>query len=308
MPTLFRTLIVISISLFSSLVFATDYPLTVTDGMGNTITLQKAPERISSKTLFTDEIFSEILSPSKLSSISDIANDANFSNIADKLPKGVALMGLNVEQILSNYPDIVFAANWSDSGVVEQIKQAGITVYLVNTPFTIEAIQAEIEKISQIVDATEQGEQLLANMNQNMAALNTKIQDIKNAELVALDYNTWGTSSGVDSTWHALVTAAGIENAAARFEQGSYGQVTMSKELILEINPDILFLPGWIYGDDKGAEQFMNSVKNDPALKDVAAVKNNRIYAVPENLRGTYSQYIADTLAYVVNKVHSDIE
>jgi iron complex transport system substrate-binding protein len=308
MPTLFRAIALVIFSLTSTFLFATDYPLTVVDGMGNSLVLQKAPLRISSKTLFTDEIFSEILDPTQLTSISDIANDANFSNIADSLPEGVSLYGLNVEHILANSPDIVFAANWSDAAIIEQLKQAGVVIYLVNTPFTFEAIQAEILKIAHIVNATEAGEQLIADMNAKISALDDKTTEIKERKLVALDYNTWGTSSGVDSTWNALLTNTGIINAAAQYEQGSYGQVTMSKELILVINPDILFLPGWIYGDEKGAEQFLASVKNDPALKSVKAIQNNRIYAIPENLRGTYSQYIADTLTFVVNQVHDGLD
>lgn len=308
MPTLFRAIALVIFSFTSTFLFATDYPLTVVDGMGNTLVLQKAPLRISSKTLFTDEIFSEILEPKQLTSISDIANEANFSNIANNLPEGVSLFGLNVEHILANSPDIVFAANWSDAAIVEQLKQAGVVIYLVDTPFTFDAIQTEILKIAHIVNATEAGEQLIAEMNAKIAALDDKTAEIKERKLVALDYNTWGTSSGVDSTWNALLTNAGIINAAAQYEQGAYGQVTMSKELILVINPDILFLPGWIYGDEKGAEQFLASVKNDPALKSVKAIQNNRIYAIPESLRGTYSQYIADTLTFVVNQVHDGLD
>jgi iron complex transport system substrate-binding protein len=307
MPTLFRAIAVLVSILFSSTLYATEYPLTLVDGMGNTMVLEQAPQKISSKTLFTDEILIEILNTNRLMSISDIASDANFSNIANKLPEGVQQLSLNVEQILANGPDIVFAANWSDAGVVEQLKQSGILVYLVDTPFTIEDIQAEIIKIAYIVDAEEAGQQLITDMNNQFAALSDKVTAIRASKVVALDYNTWGTASGVDTTWNALLERAGIVNAAANFEQGSYGQVTMSKELILDINPDVLFLPGWIYGDEEGANKFMATVKNDPALQGVKAIQNNRIYAIPENLRGTYSQYITDTVSYVVNQVYSGI-
>ncbi|WP_411743657.1 ABC transporter substrate-binding protein [Reinekea sp.] len=308
MPTLFRAIALVIFSFSCTSLLATEYPLTIVDGMGNTIVLQKAPSRISSKTLFTDEIFNEILEPKQLTSISDIAKEANFSNIAHNLPKGVPLYGLNVEQILANSPDILFAANWSDVAIIEQLKQAGIIVYLVDTPFTFEAIQAEILKIANIVNETDAGEQLIATMNTKIAALDNKITKIADQKLVAIDYNTWGTSSGVDTTWNALLTSAGIMNAAAQYEQGTYGQVTMSKELILVINPDILFLPGWIYGDASGAENFLATVKNDPALQSVKAIKNNHIYPIPENLRGTYSQYIADTLTFVVDQVSEGLD
>ncbi|EAR07485.1 ABC transporter substrate-binding protein [Reinekea blandensis] len=308
MPTLIRLITIALMALLAAPLWAdTTYPLTVRDGMDHALTLRDAPDRVSSKTLFTDEILLDLIDPERLSSLTNIAADEHYSNVADHLPAGVPLLDLNVEAILNNYPDLVFAANWSDAGIVEQLRQAGISVYLVNTPFTLEQIQAEIRKIGRLVDAETRAEQLIESMNADLAALADAHEQIRAANLTALDYNSWGTASGVDTTWQAVLDATGLINGTQAFEQGAFGQVSMSKELIVDINPDVLFLPGWIYGESDGADAFYHQVINDPALSEVKAIQTGRVYPVPEHLRGTYSQYIIDTIEYVTSQVQQDL-
>ncbi|MDX1473332.1 MAG: ABC transporter substrate-binding protein [Reinekea sp.] len=309
MPHFLKAAAFFAAATLTTLCFAqTQYPLTIQDGMGQEITLTSAPKTISSKTLFTDEILLNLLDASRLSSLTNFASDDNFSNIAEKLPAGVPLLDFNVEAIIGNYPDIVFAANWSDAGKVEQLKQAGIQVYLVNTPNTLEGIEAEILKLGMLLNVAEEAEQLVAAMHSRLESYQSKVSIIAKQQWVALDYNSWGTASGVDTTWNAVLTNAGIINGSAEYEQGAYGQVPMSKELIVEIDPDILFLPGWIYGESDAASSFYNQVANDPALSTVTAIKQGRVYQIPENLRGTYSQYIVDTIGYVVESVADAVE
>lgn len=308
MHRLFNALSVIFTLCVTSFLFAeTQYPLTTTDGMGQEITLSKAPKTISSKTLFTDEIFLSMLDASRISSLTNYANEPNYSNITNRIPAQMPLLDFNVEAIIGHYPDIVFAANWSDAGKVEQLKQAGIAVYLVNTPFTIEGIKAEITKLGHLLNAQDGAAAVIETMESQLSTYQQKVSDIKTQNWVALDYNSWGTSSGVNTTWQAVLDSAGIVNASATYEQGAFGQVAMSKELIVDINPDILFLPGWIYGEDSAASAFYQQVITDPALQNVKAIKQGRVYQIPENLRGTYSQYIANTVGYVVDVVHASI-
>ncbi|WP_320822847.1 ABC transporter substrate-binding protein [Reinekea sp.] len=285
----------------------TAYPITRLDGMGQTLTLDRQPQKISSKTLFTDEVLTAILEPERLSSITSLASDANFSNIADQLPVGLAQLDFYVEPILNNYPDLVFAANWSEVNKVAQLRQAGIPVYLVDTPFTLAAIEAEIAKLGELLNRTDQASALIASMHRDLALLTDQKTAIAAQQWVALDYNSWGTASGVNTTWQAILDAVGLINGSAAYEQGDFGQVAMSKELIVEIDPDILFLPAEAEGDNSAGDSFYQQVIHDPALADVTAVKNRRIYPIPAALRGTYSQYIVRTITYVTERLSRDL-
>lgn len=297
-----RSLFILFAASISVQSYAANYPMTVTDGLGNEITLSQAPTKIASLTLFTDEVFLDLVDHSRLSHMTNLASDPTYSNISEKVPTTAKLIDLNVEVLVSDYPDIIFAANWSDAATVKQLKDAGMVVYLVSTPFTMKDIQAEITKLGSILDSEKNARKIITIMDQKLQQAKS---DIKYRAFTTLDYSTWGTSSGKNSTYNAILTSAGLLNGVAEFEADNYGQVPMSKELLLELNPEVLFLPSFVWGDVEGANNFKSEVVNDAALSDVNAILHQRIIQLPESLRGTYSQYIADSVTLVVKQLNA---
>ncbi|MUK69243.1 ABC transporter substrate-binding protein [Aliivibrio fischeri] len=288
-------IIVFSLLLSWSTMAETTYPLHVVDGLGNTVILEKAPTKISSKTLFTDAILLELVNEEALSSLTDLANNPNYSAIKDILPKSVPLLALNVEMIIANRPDLVFAANWSDASKLAIIESAGIPVYRIQTPNTLKEIEAEILRLGDIVNQRPAAELVINKMEKRLQ----RELIIPSYKLTALDYNPWGTSSGQDSTWDEVLKQANLNNAIEGLVSDKYGQVPVSKEMVIALNPDILFIPAWVYGDEKGADKFKQDVLSDPSLQSVKAIKNGRVYQMPHVLRSVYSQYIIDAILFV---------
>ena len=122
----------------------TNYPLTVQDGLGTEVVFHEPPSSVSSLTLFSDELLLELLPVEQISSMTFLANDPVYSNIAAKIPASVSLLDLNVEALVGMYPDLVIAANWSEAAKISQLRNAGIPVYLINTPVTLEQVVDEI--------------------------------------------------------------------------------------------------------------------------------------------------------------------
>ncbi|OCH21195.1 ABC transporter substrate-binding protein [Aliivibrio logei] len=288
-------LITLSLFLSFSSMADTIYPLSLTDGLGNQVIIEKEPIKISSKTLFTDAVLLELVNNNRLSSLTDLADNPNYSAVKDILPKSVPLLALNVEMIIANRPDIVFAANWSDASKLAIIESAGIPVYRIQTPKTIAEIEAEILRVGDIVNRRDAAEKVIEMMH---SRLRNHLIHPKKA-LKALDYNPWGTSSGQDSTWDEVLEQAGLENAIEGLVSDKYGQVPVSKEMVIVLNPDVLFIPAWVYGDDNGAEQFRQTILSDPSLQSVTAIKEGRVYQMPHVLKSVYSQYIIDAILFV---------
>ncbi|MBB1313741.1 MULTISPECIES: ABC transporter substrate-binding protein [Aliivibrio] len=288
-------LITFSLFLSFSSMADTIYPLSLTDGLGNQVIIEKEPIKISSKTLFTDAVLLELVDNNRLSSLTDLADNPNYSAVKDILPKSVPLLALNVEMIIANRPDIVFVANWSDASKLAIIESAGIPVYRIQTPKTIAEIEAEILRVGDIVNRRDAAEKVIEMMH---SRLRNHLIHPKKA-LKALDYNPWGTSSGQDSTWDEVLEQAGLENAIEGLVSDKYGQVPVSKEMVIVLNPDVLFIPAWVYGDDNGAEQFRQAILSDPSLQSVTAIKEGRVYQMPHVLRSVYSQYIIDAILFV---------
>ncbi|WP_063655196.1 ABC transporter substrate-binding protein [Aliivibrio fischeri] len=296
-------IIVFSLLLSWSTMAETTYPLHVVDGLGNTVILDKAPTKISSKTLFTDAVLLELVDKEQLSSLTDLANNPNYSAIKDILPKSIALLALNVEMIIANRPDIVFAANWSDASKLAIIESAGIPVYRIQTPNTLKEIQTEILQVGDIVNRRPAAERVIEDMQQRLQ------QEVilPKKRLTALDYNPWGTSSGQDSTWDEVLKQANLNNAIEGLVSDKYGQVPVSKEMVIALNPDILFIPAWVYGDEKGADKFKQDVLSDPSLQSVNAIKEGRVYQMPHVLRSVYSQYIIDAILFVNHSAYKKL-
>lgn len=279
------------------------YPLSLIDGLGNKVTIKKEPQKISSKTLFTDAVLLELVDDSLLSSLTDLANNPNYSAVKDILPTSVPLLALNVEMIIANRPDIVFAANWSDASKLAIIESAGIPVYRIQTPKTVAEIESEIVRVGEIVNQQDAAQKVIDKMHSRLDQALIK----PTKKLVALDYNPWGTSSGQDSTWDEVLKQADLDNAIEGLVSDKYGQVPVSKEMVIVLNPDVLFIPAWVYGDDNGAEQFKQEVLSDPSLQSVTAIKEGRVYQMPHVLRSVYSQYIIDAVLFVNHSAYKKL-
>ncbi len=273
----------------------TGSPVTYIDDLGTEVTLQKTPQTVISLSLFSDEVLMELLSVERFPAVSTMAVDPNYSNVAEKAAGITPVIDFNVETIIELYPDLVIAANWSEAEKIAQLRQAGIAVYQIDTPFDIAGIKAAILRLGELTGSMEAAEKLNAELDRQLEELAEKTASLKQSErLSAVDYNSWGTANGSDTTWNLILSLAGIENAAAAYDAGDFGQVPLSKEVLLEADPDIMFLPSYIWGEEGASDAFYRQVITDPALGSVNAVAQGRVYIFPERLKNSYSHYLVE--------------
>jgi iron complex transport system substrate-binding protein len=276
------------------------YPLETADEAGSTLRLQRRPERIISLTSFTDDILVDLVDHRRLVGLTKFSEDRTVSNVADKISDIPKRLTVNVEVILSLQPDLVFVANWTGADKVTQLRDAGVPVYLVGTALTVPSIQEKIRTIGRLVDARQQAEAMIEQMDRRLAAVEEAVSSIPEGErLTVMDYATWGSSQGSGSSWDEVIRLAGLTNAVGGFASDEWGQVPLSKEKILELDPDLLILPGWVYGDPAGADAFFKRMLEDPALHGLSAVRERRVYQMPEGLKSATSQYIVDAVEYL---------
>ncbi len=85
------------------------------------------------------------------------------------------------------------------------------------------------------------------------------------------------------------------------------GQVPVSRETLLELDPDILILPGWVYGDPNGAASNYKQTTGDPALREMKAVRNNRVYMMPEQIKASTSHYLVDAVEWLAATAYPEL-
>ena len=283
----------------------TRYPLTVADDSGTAVTLPSRPKRIISLTLPTDEILLSLVDASRILAVTTLAADPGISNVSAQASRIPHTMTLSVEPIIAMHPDLVFTASWSDLGAVSQLREAGVPVYLIASATTVAAVEQVIRRCALLTGESQKGAALVAHMEEMIAAVEKKTASIpREKRLSVLDYTTFGASMGRGSSWDDIVRLAGLVNAAAAIVSDGWGQVPVSTEKLLTVDPDILILPGWVYGDPHGAAAFFNRVVTDPALRGLSAVKAGRVYMMPENLRACTSQYIADAVQWLARTAY----
>jgi len=270
------------------------WPQAVRDDMGTALDIAKKPERIVSVTLPTDEILLALVEKRRLTAVTGFSQDSAVSNIAAQVSDvPVKLSQLNVEVIVSLKPDIVFVADWSDASSVRQLRDAGLTVYQFKSPLTVKQIQAGIARIAAAVGEEGKGRALVQWMDGKLSAVASRLAGLPPGKrLAVMDYNTWSSSMGRGSSWDEIVRLAGLENAVAGLSADQYGAVPISKEKLLELDPDILILPGWVYGDPAGADSFFSTIVEDPALRQMKAVREGRTHRIAERAKSSTSQYI----------------
>jgi len=276
------------------------FPLETEDDTGYTVRLERKPQRIISLTVFTDDILLDLVDHSRLIGVTHFSEDPAISNVVDKIADIPHKLTMNVEVILSLQPDLVFVANWSQADVVAQLRDAGIPVFLIATGLTIPAIQEKIRIVAQLVEATEAAEAMIGRMDERLSAVRSKLSVLPRTQRrTVLDYASWGSAQGAGSSWDEIIRHAGLINAAGEFPADEWGQVPLSKEKILELDPDLFILPGWVYGDPAGADAFYEQTVGDPALKGMTAIREGRVYRMPEGLKAATSQYIVDAVEYL---------
>jgi iron complex transport system substrate-binding protein len=141
---------------------------------------------------------------------------------------------------------------------------------------------------------------MIGGMVERLSAVRSKVSVLPEAQRrTVMDYATWGSAQGAGSSWDEIIRQAGLINAAGEFPADEWGQVPLSKEKILELDPDLLVLPGWVYGDPGGADAFYRQTTEDPAMQGLTAVREGRVYQMPEGLKAATSQYIVDAVEYL---------
>ncbi|KOS64415.1 ABC transporter substrate-binding protein [Lysinibacillus agricola] len=189
------------------------------------------------------------------------------------------------EQIIDAEADFLYGG-WKSAfgekgvGTQEELETLGIHSYLHTassmTKPTLEDIFADIRNIAKIFRVEDRGEALIAQMTKDVEAVRAKLpQDGENLRVLVFDSGDKDVFTAGQNFMNELVTIAGGKNIFGDVESG---WTTVSKEDAVERDPEVVVVVD--YGETT-AEEKINFLKNDPALKEMEAVKNERFVILP---------------------------
>ena len=257
----------------------------VIENFGVTTTYDKVPERIVPLSYDAAQILVALGLEDKIVGVAT-AEDC-LPEYQDKLSKlKVIVEGTpTFEVLLAEKPDFVYATVYSFGkyGVapVEDFQKEKINFYCINGTYSAEPkfsdIYKDIEDLGRIFKKEDEAAKLIKN-------LKAREEDLK-ANVKQTDVKIMAFDSGDKA---ALTSGKGIEDEMIKLAGGNniFGDLNnafeeVSFEEVAKRNPDIIIIHSYDVGNTTGTtEEKIESLKKNPALENVTAIKNNNFVVV----------------------------
>ena len=261
----------------------------------------KKYNHIVSLTLSGDEMLLGLVPENRIAGLSGKINeDKEISNIVDKAKKFPKVEG-NEEVLMSLEPDLIIVADWLSKRITDIGAITGAKVYFYKTPNSYEEQKKLIRDLANLVEEKENGEKLIKNMDDRLKALQNKItKNYKGAKPRILMYTSFGTTSGKNTTFNDMVKLINGVNVVA--EAGVDRFKDISKEKIIELNPDIIIVP--IAKKYDNVDKISKLFFEDPSFKNVKAIKNKKVYFIQYKDITPTSQYMINSIEELVKVVY----
>jgi iron complex transport system substrate-binding protein len=263
----------------------TPFPRSLTDALGNRLTIPSPPQRIISQTLGTDEILFAICPSSRIVGLSTLARDESYSNVLKEARASSAPPSTGAEQVLSLKPDLIFVASYSRAEVVEMLRVSHAPIFRFSNFDHLEDVKTNVRIVGRAIGEDAAAERLIADMDRRLAALATRVKPGPKPRVMT--YSADGYTAGANTLFDDAIRAVGAVNVSAEHICG-FGRV--SAEQVLQWNPDVI-----ISEFKPGQDQVVrDALKRNAAIAATRAVREGRVVTIPARLFEAASQHVID--------------
>lgn len=278
------------------------FPVKIKDAAGNEITIKQAPKRIVSLIPSNTEIAYDLNLGKEVVGVSYFDNYP--ADVSKKEKVGDA-QKVNTEKIIGLKPDLVLAheSSLNSSGdSLEQLKNAGITVVVINDAETFDAVYQSIEMIGKATGKTKEADDTIAKMKETIAAVKEKAKTIPSNKQKKVyvevspspDIYTAGKGTFIDEILHDI----GAKNAAADLK----GWAKISEEAAVKLNPDTIVTTYGYYIKDP-----VKQVSGRKGWENVSAVKKKEIVDVNSDQVTRPGPRLAEGVEELAKVIYPDI-
>ena len=275
---------------------------TITDAVGNEVTLPAKPQRIVSMTLGTDELLMDLVPTDRIAALTYLSDDSGISHISER--SGAVehkIRGTSAEAILALHPDLILIGDWWKLEFLATFRDMGIPVYVYKTPYTVDDVEKMIVEVAGAVGEEERGQALREEYHRRIEKVQRMAAREKQCSVLAIA-GAGGAAYGTKgSMYDDMCRYAGIYNVLRDITAN--GNTRVSKEIIIEKNPDVILLPAWTTAgmeDVPSREELLS----DPALATVEAIREGRIVSVSGRTLYCVSHYVADGIEELATAVY----
>jgi len=292
----FVTLLVVSVACARATPTPAPSAIALTDDAGRTVEIIEAPQRLVSFAPSNTEILFALGLGDRVVGVTDFCDYPEEAKAIEK----VGGIEPNLEKVVSLDPDLVLAIG-GNLDLVSKLEGLGITV-LVLDPSDLEGIYRDIELVGQAAGVEERAEALVAEMRKRVEAITAKTEGLASRPKVFYELDATDPSKPYTpgpGSWHDdFIKLAGGINVAA---DAKMQWVQLSTEEIIAQDPEIIILGDANYGVT--AEM----VRERPGWGVIAAVRNDRIYPIDDNLISRPGPRVIDGLEALAKIIHPEL-
>ena len=275
------------------------------DDLGGQVSLARPAQRVVS------------LSPNLTESMYAIGADDLLVGVTDfcKYPPPVAakpkiggIINPVLERVVALKPDLVLAARGNDPQFLKRLRDMKIEVAGFD-PQSIDDVVALLGKLGRVCGREDASAKAVAALNQRLASIKAGVKPPAGAPPRVLFILEWqplfvaGPKSFVADMIRmggGVNLATGANLAAGANADSPWPQV--SAESMIALDPQIIIFAK-MQGAGVDTAKVIAGMRKDAAWKNVSAVKNNRIYAVDDDLVTIPGPRLVDGIEQVVDVV-----
>jgi iron complex transport system substrate-binding protein len=256
--------------------------VSIKDDMGRTVNLTKKPERI----VVTSASF---LEPLEAVDGADLVvgrpdSKTKMPAYAKSLPSVGKVYQVDAEKIIACNPDLVIVNKGMNEKLVDTLESNGIKTLVLDMK-SYEDVKREVGILAQVTGAKDKGDALVADMDAKIQAVRDKIPQDKRRVSV-IHSTSQGLSVQLDgSIAGSIAKMLGWDNVAAGTTplENNPDAAPYSLETLVSQNPELLFVTSM--GELSTIKSEMDeTMKTNPAWQSVDAVKQGRVYYLPQDL------------------------
>lgn len=268
-------MIVVLLSVFASAL--ADYPVTVVDQAGRTVTIEAAPEKLVSGYYISTGALIALDADARLVGIEAKAGSRPIYRLAApallELPSVGTAKQFDLETCAALEPDLVILPK-KLADVADTLADLGITALVVN-PEDGALLADMIGMLAAALDVQEQGDALLAAMDAVTAALTEQLADCERPSVYLAGNSSLLSTAGPAMYQHSLIELAGGVNVAAGLTDAYWANIDY--EQLLAWDPACIILAS-------DASYTVADVLADAALAECTAVREGRVYQLPGSI------------------------
>lgn len=265
------------------------FPFTEEDMTGTEVTIDEPAEEVVLLDAASSQTFWEIGADDRVVGMPVEDWTAYLDGYEDKtdVTDGQTVL---VERVIELEPDLVIAPNFADEDTVEQLRDAGLTVYQLEFEESFEEIYAKTELFGHFVGDCDAATTTVDEMQTEIEEIRTAVEGEDEPRVL---YYFFGFAAGNGTFIGDLIETAGGENVAAT--AGVEGFPEISDEVVVEQDPE------WIV-----APSHAGMPTDEEPLASTTAVELNQTLVVDENLVSQAGPRVVEPLRAMAEAFHPE--